>query len=1148
MQTHAKTVLSSIISLFIFFVYSVSVTAQEIWGMTKYGGEYDKGVIFKMDENASGQEVVFSFETIKQPQAGLTEYTNGVFYGLSSWGGKYHSGVLYKFEADGGKFTKILDFDGEDKGKNGSDRMIYASNGKIYGTTVQGGVSDKGVLFEFDPQTESYTKILDFDGQDKGAEPMGSLLEGNDGKLYGTTASGGANDDGVLFSYDITENVFAKVIDFESMVTGAMPVGSLLQLSDGIMYGMTTFGGASDDGLIFRFDPETSQYSILVEFDEAITGSNPVAGLVSTPNGKVYGITPDGGPSGIGLLFEFHPQTSTFSEKVIFTSVWEAGRVCLAANDGVLYWVPEPELHSPPWVISYDPENDIYKRGTFASVGSREPSLYFNSIFQASNNKLYFIANATQNDIRNENILYEYDPENDEFTSYFKFSGIETGEFPHGSLLQALNGMLYGTTFIGGAYHLGVIFKIDPETNNYTKLIDFERESGGAKPNGGVVQADNLKLYGLTSEGGLYNKGVLYELDINTETFTKLVDFDGDNGENPDGDLIKALNGKLYGVTPAGGIHGDGVLFEFDPEAGVYEKLIDFQEVQSGKEPVSNALVAASNGVIYGTTLLGGLYDKGILFKYDPASGSFEKGIDYQETGTGRVPTNLIQGSDNRLYSHEEPGSINAIDPENLAFTKSVFEINYLNGMAGRLLQAANGKFYGMDKGFIWYRATDFFGGIHEYDIASETYTHIMEFSWGNGSNPENTSLIQLKSLSEPVAQCKNITLYLDENGQATLKPEDIDDGSTGSGIELTLSKSDFSCEDAGNNNVVLTATDDNQNTAVCTSVVTVADTIAPVVLCRDIEISLDETGKAVIEATDVDDGSTDACGIQSVTVDVTDYTCADVGENTVELTVADANGNAATCTAVVTVIDAIAPEVACKNMEVYLDATGNAAIDAANLDDGSFDACGIEAMALDVTSFTCDNIGENSVELTVTDNNGNTSTCTAVVTVTDTIAPEVYCSDIEVYLHAAGVASIEPADLDNGSTDGCGIESMALDIASFNCGDIGENEVELTVIDNNGNSQSCTALVTVIDNLAPEITCTSVVTEYLDPYEEAYSVEGTAWDAAAADNCTIALLEYDITGVNDSGGTSLAGLRLEAGVHEVNWLAADAEIMKRHV
>ena len=128
---------------------------------------------------------------------------------------------------------------------------------------------------------------------------------------------------------------------------------------------------------------------------------------------------------------------------------------------------------------------------------------------------------------------------------------------------------------------------------------------------------------------------------------------------------------------------------------------------------------------------------------------------------------------------------------------------------------------------------------------------------------------------------------------------------------------------------------------------------------------------------------------------------------NTVTLTVTDNNNNISTCTSTVTVQDNIAPTAICKNITIQLDATGNASITAAQIDNGSSDACGIKSMTVNPNTFTCANVGANTVTLTVTDNNNNVSTCTSTVTVQDNVAPIAKCQNITVQLDATGNASI---------------------------------------------------------------------------------------------------------------------------------------------
>lgn len=381
-----------------------------------------------------------------------------------------------------------------------------------------------------------------------------------------------------------------------------------------------------------------------------------------------------------------------------------------------------------------------------------------------------------------------------------------------------------------------------------------------------------------------------------------------------------------------------------------------------------------------------------------------------------------------------------------------------------------------------------------------------------NGNTSTCTATVTVQDNVNPTAVCQNVTVQLDAAGMASITTGDIDDGSNDAcGIaSLALNQTTFDCNDVGANTVTLTVTDNNGNVSTCTATVTVEDNINPSAVCQDIIVQLDASGNATIVAADVDNGSADNCGPVSLAIDVSSFDCTDIGPNTVTLTVTDANTNTFTCQSIATVEDNVPPTAICQDITVQLDATGNVSITEADIDNGSNDACGIASLALNITSFDCTDVGANTVSLTVTDNNGNTSICTATVTVEDNVNPTAICQDITVQLDATGNATISATDVDNGSNDNCNIASRVLDITTFDCTDIGTNTVTMTVTDENGNVATCTANVTIEDNVNPMAVCQDLVLQ-LDAAGNA-SITPAQVDNGSSDACSTPNLALDIT------------------------------------
>ncbi|MFD2541098.1 T9SS type A sorting domain-containing protein [Lacinutrix gracilariae] len=363
-----------------------------------------------------------------------------------------------------------------------------------------------------------------------------------------------------------------------------------------------------------------------------------------------------------------------------------------------------------------------------------------------------------------------------------------------------------------------------------------------------------------------------------------------------------------------------------------------------------------------------------------------------------------------------------------------------------------------------------------------------------------------------PVAIAQDITIQLDANGEASITPSQIENGSTDNCAiaSSSLDNTSFTCEDLGTNTVTLSVTDSSNNTETATAIVTVEDLISPTVITQNITVQLDANGNATISESQIENGSTDNCAIASSSLDITSFTCEDLGTNTVTLSVTDTSNNTGTATAIVTVEDLISPTAITQNITVQLDTNGNATITPNMVDNNSTDNCAIASSSLDNTSFTCEDLGTNTVTLSVTDSSNNTETATAIVTVEDLISPTVVTQDITVQLDANGNATISESQIENGSTDNCAIASSSLDITSFTCEDLGANTVTLSVTDTSNNTETATAIVTVEDLISPTA-ITQNITVQLDANGNA-TITPNMVDNNSTDNCAIASSSLDIT------------------------------------
>ncbi len=401
-----------------------------------------------------------------------------------------------------------------------------------------------------------------------------------------------------------------------------------------------------------------------------------------------------------------------------------------------------------------------------------------------------------------------------------------------------------------------------------------------------------------------------------------------------------------------------------------------------------------------------------------------------------------------------------------------------------------------------------------------------------------------------PVVICRNDTAFLDATGSATVFPADIDGGSGDAcGINTrTINGKPFEtygCPNLGLRNVVLAVTDNNGNIDSCATTVLVRDTIRPTISCQPLTVQLDALGSVTVSATSLATAA-DNCNTVTLTINslaTRVFTCANRGNNTVTVVATDGSGNTTSCPSVVTVQDVNAPVALCRpGQTIYLNSLGTATVPVALIDNGSNDACGIMTRTVSPATVTCASIPSAVITLTVTDSAGLTASCQVSVDILDTVPPTMLCRPDTVFLDAFGSASAIPSDVDGGTVDACGLNSLLINGTSnifYTCTDLGLQNVTLTGSDIYANTASCPSTILVRDTIRPAPQCFANVQVFVNA-AGTIAVNASVLDSASTDNCSINTAGYLFAGSPNTAIRTFTCSSITANPHSVTLIVAD--------
>ena len=433
----------------------------------------------------------------------------------------------------------------------------------------------------------------------------------------------------MLCTANLSAQAYVDLFNFTGTPGGCCPQypSVMAQGRDGNMYGITTTGGTSNLGTIFKITP-AGTLTLLHSFDTT-HGATPIGGLTLGVDGNLYGTTEFGGTQGFGTIFKITP-ASAFTVLYDFTGTTDGGYpvgALIIGSDGNFYGTSHPGI--------------LFKftsTGVFTAI-AKIPSESYGPLVQAKNGSFYgmteFAGTNTLGTI--------YKVTGITSTTLYNFDGPH-GEFPIGGLVEGADGNLYGTTSAGGSANDGEIFRITP-AGALTVLVNFDHVNqlaSGYQAFAGLIAGNDGNLYGATIWGGFYGYGVIFEMTT-SGAYTVLTSFESTLGDGAYATPVEATSGSIFGLTSRGGTAFDGVVYRFD----------------GGLPPF--ALLTSTSGLVGKSVgILGNGFSSTSSVKFDGTPASFHVLSDTYMTAT--VPSG-------------ETGYVSVVTPSRTLLSSKIFKV-----------------------------------------------------------------------------------------------------------------------------------------------------------------------------------------------------------------------------------------------------------------------------------------------------------------------------------------------------------------------------------------------------------------------------------------------------------------------------------------
>jgi uncharacterized repeat protein (TIGR03803 family) len=469
--------------------------------------------------------------------------------------------------------------------------------GNLYGAAYAGGAFNCGTLYSLKTDGSGFTTLHDFECGVTGRNPFAAPTPDGAGNLWGTTRNGGSSDLGTIYRLKTDGSGFAVVHSFSGL-DGAQPFAALT-LAAGALYGSTLEGGQTENGIlstrgvVFRIGADGQGFAVLHNFAGGVSGGDRPYGQLAVVGSLVYGTTWAGGTDGLGTVFSFSLSNSTLTV-----------------------------LHS-----------FFGKKSTLDFDGSRPIGgvVHVAGVF----NELY--GTTSEGGAFDEGTVFRVRTNGASYTILRNFAGLAGGDgaSPYCRLARDGSGILYGTTYGGGATDYGTVFRLASSGASYEVLHSFAVGAGGRTPQNDAILVGS-DLYGTLVYGGDEDVGAVFKLPTAGGAATRLHSFSFDGSDA--GPLAGDGAGSLYGMTAAGGAAGLGTVFRIGTNGTGYTILRSFAGGSGdGAEP-EGGLAFDGVDTLYGTTTSGGSANAGTVFRMKTNGTDFGLVHSFTDAATGFSP------------------------------------------------------------------------------------------------------------------------------------------------------------------------------------------------------------------------------------------------------------------------------------------------------------------------------------------------------------------------------------------------------------------------------------------------------------------------------------------------------------------------------